>query len=82
MFKDGRTNVHDQERSGRPASASQFQNFSGELPQMSRIILYAIIKTRLGYHKSGQTGDENAHGWAQNARNGLRLDFLRPVPQN
>jgi hypothetical protein len=49
---------------------------------MSRIILYAIIKTRLGYHKSGQTGDENAHGWAQNARNGLRLDFLRPVPQN
>jgi hypothetical protein len=30
---------------------SQFLNFSRELPQISRTVIYKIITVKLGYHK-------------------------------
>jgi transposase len=67
MFTDGRTNVKDEERSGRPSVVSDdpvqsvdqkicerrlfaISDFSRELPQISRTVLY-IILVRLGYRK-------------------------------
>jgi hypothetical protein len=61
MFKDGRTNVHDEERNGQLAICSDQQmcerwrftisELSCEYPLASRTVLYEIITTRLGYHK-------------------------------
>jgi hypothetical protein len=60
MFKDGRTNVHDEERSGRPSVESDdiFENerrrfiipeLCVKFPQISRTLLHGIIAVRLGY---------------------------------
>jgi hypothetical protein len=67
MFKDGRTNVHDEERRGWPSVVRDdlqsvdkticerwrftISEVSLEFPQMSCIVLYEIIIDRLGYHK-------------------------------
>jgi transposase len=62
MFKDGRTNVHDEERSGRPSVVSDDQKICErrrftisellcEFAQISRTVFYEIIIVRLGYHK-------------------------------
>jgi transposase len=67
MFKDGRPNVHDEERSGRPPVVSNdlvqsvhqkscerrrfIMELSCEFSQISRTILYEIRTIRLGYHK-------------------------------
>jgi hypothetical protein len=67
MFKDGWTNVHDEERSGRPSVVSDdvhsvdqkscerrrftVSELSYEFPHISRTVLYEIIADRLGCHK-------------------------------
>jgi hypothetical protein len=68
MFKDGcRTNVHDEERSGRPAICNEwwsclkcwlkfcerrnFQNFHANFRKFHLLLLYEIIRIMLGYHK-------------------------------
>jgi hypothetical protein len=62
MFKDVRTNVHDEERSGRPSVVSDdlvqserrcftLSEISCEFTQISRTFLYEIITVWLGYHK-------------------------------
>jgi hypothetical protein len=62
MFKDGRTNVHDEEQSGRPSVVSddlvqseRWRFIISEIfcvfPQISCTVLYEIITVRLGYHK-------------------------------
>jgi hypothetical protein len=61
MFKAGRANVHNEERSGQPSVVSddlvqsEKQHFtiselSHEFPQISCTVLYKIITVRLGYH--------------------------------
>jgi hypothetical protein len=64
MFKSGRTNVHDEERSGRQYVVSSkclpnicekrrftFSEIFCVFPQISHIVLYEIIEVRLVYHK-------------------------------
>jgi hypothetical protein len=62
MIKDGRTNVHDEQRSGQPYVMSDqlvqserrrftILEVSYELPHISHTLLYDIIVVRLGYHK-------------------------------
>jgi hypothetical protein len=62
MFKEGRTNVHDEEQSGTPSVVSDdlvqserwrftISTLSCEFPQISCTLLYEIIIFRLGYHK-------------------------------
>jgi hypothetical protein len=67
MFKDGRTNVRDEERSGQLFLVSDdlvqsvqkiceirrftISELSYEFPQISRTLLYDIIIGRLDYHK-------------------------------
>jgi hypothetical protein len=69
MFKDGRKNVHDVERSGQPAifmndglaqSVDQkicerwrftISEVLCEFPEISRTLLYEIIRVRLSYNK-------------------------------
>jgi hypothetical protein len=46
MLKNGRTNVHDEERNGRPSCERRFFTFSElpcEFPQIPRSVLYEII---------------------------------------
>jgi hypothetical protein len=67
MLKDGRINVHSEERNDRPSVVSddlvqsvekicekqscRISVLSCEFPQISRTLLYEIITVRLGYHK-------------------------------
>jgi hypothetical protein len=62
MFKDGRTNVSNEERCGRPSVVSDdlvqserwgftISELLREFPQISCIFIYEIITVRLGYHK-------------------------------
>jgi hypothetical protein len=62
MFKNGRTNVHDQVRSDRPSAVSDdlvqserrpfsISELSYEFPHISRTVLYRTIEIRVGYHK-------------------------------
>jgi hypothetical protein len=62
MFKDGRTNVHDEELSGRSSAVCDdlvqserqlftISQFSCEFSQISCTLLYDNITVRLGYHK-------------------------------
>jgi hypothetical protein len=62
MFRDGRTNVHDEERSGRPSVVRDdlienerrrfiISEFLREFPQISPTVLCEIIAVRLGCHK-------------------------------
>jgi hypothetical protein len=68
MFKDGRTNVHDEEQSGQPSVVSEdlvqsigqkicerrhftILELSCKFQQITHIVLYDIIRVRLGYHK-------------------------------
>jgi oligoribonuclease (3'-5' exoribonuclease) len=60
MFKDGQTNVHDEQRSGWLSVVSvdlvesvnkKISEVSCEFPQISRTVLYEIITVRLSYHK-------------------------------
>jgi hypothetical protein len=67
MFKDERTNVRDEERSGQPSTVEwscskcwpkclwkmALHNFRTlcDFPQISCTVLYEIITVRLGYHK-------------------------------
>ncbi|GBL73318.1 hypothetical protein AVEN_159353-1 [Araneus ventricosus] len=67
-FKDGRTHVYDEERSGLPSDITEdlvqkgdgrvrenrrftISCSSNEFPQVSRNILYAIVREHLNYHK-------------------------------
>jgi hypothetical protein len=97
MFKDGRTNIHDEEWSGRSSvviddhaqivdkkivkdGALQFQNFLLNFHK-----LHWLFSMRLSHSRVSQIlrkmASENAHGWAQNAENGLGFDFYGAVPQ-
>jgi hypothetical protein len=62
MFKDGLTNIHNEEQSGRPSVVSgalaqseiwliTISELSCECPQISCTVVYEIITVRLGYHK-------------------------------
>jgi hypothetical protein len=62
VFKDGRINVHNEERSGRPSVVGDdfvqretrrftMSDGSCEFPQISHSVLYEIITARLGCHK-------------------------------
>jgi hypothetical protein len=60
VFKNGRTDVHDEERSDLVQSADQIvcetwrftiSELSCEFPQISRTVLYKIISVRLGCYK-------------------------------
>jgi hypothetical protein len=70
MFEDERTNVHDEERSGRPPVVSEWScskfwpkfvrftisEFFSKFSQISRTLLYEVIIVRLSYHKFCVTG--------------------------
>jgi hypothetical protein len=65
MFKDGQTNVHDEEGSSRPPVVSDVLVHTGcfkiseclsEFPQISCTVFYEIITAILGYHIFAQDG--------------------------
>jgi hypothetical protein len=54
MFKDGRPNVHDEERSGRSAIRSESRSFSKCLPKKEKILKGGISQChnfRVNFHK-------------------------------
>jgi hypothetical protein len=92
MFKDLRTDVHDEERNGWVSVVSDLvqsidqkfferQHFtisevSCEFPQISRTVFYKIITVTLGCQVS-----ESAHRCTQNAENSFGFDFFRAIPR-
>jgi transposase len=67
MFRDGQTNIHNEEQSGRPSVVSDdlvqsekrcftISEPSCEFPQISLTLLYEIITFWLGYHTFAQDG--------------------------
>jgi hypothetical protein len=97
MFKDGRTNVHDEESSGRPSIVSDdlaqsdenicerrrftVSEASCEFPQISRAVLYEIITLAYAITSFTKMGSENAHGCVENAENDFGFDIFRAIPQ-
>jgi hypothetical protein len=81
MFKDGGTNVHDEERSGRPFVVSDdlFQSVDQKICESRRFIISELSCEFPQILR--KVGAENAHGCAQNAENGFDFDVFRAIPQ-
>jgi hypothetical protein len=93
MFKNGRSIVHDEERSG-PSSIvsddivqSERQRFtiselSCEFPQISRAVLYKIIAVRLAYRKfCARWVPKILMGAYKTQRMALALTYFGTIPQ-
>jgi hypothetical protein len=82
LFKDGRADVHDEERSGRPfvVSDNLVQSVDQKMSERQRFIISELScqfsqNSRTILYELSQVlrkmGSENAHGCAQNAENGV-----------
>jgi transposase len=94
MFKDGRRDVHDEER-GRPSVVSRdlVQSVDQKICERRRFTIselffvnfHCSVREYHSYARLSQVlrkmGSENAHGCAQNAKNGFGFDIFRVVPQ-
>jgi hypothetical protein len=96
MFSDGRTNVHDEEWSGRPAICSEWWSCSKCRPESLwkkalhnfrtflwiSTNLYEIITIRLGYHKFwARWVPKMLAGAYKMQRMASSLTFFRAIPQ-
>jgi hypothetical protein len=88
-FRDGQTNIHNEEWSGLPSVVSDDlvqsvdQKISGrhcELPWISRTVLYEIIAVRLGYHKFCTRWVLKMLTGVYKTQNGFDFDFFRVIP--
>jgi hypothetical protein len=92
MFRDGQTNVHNEEQSGRPSvvrmilfkvkdDASQFQNLQVNFHKFHSSLRDYHILARLS-QVLRKMGSENTHRCAKNGEYGFGFDFFRVIPQS